>query len=256
MEFWPTLPETAVLLFGGIATGLYGSTVGSGSLLSVPLLYWAGFPTHVVIGTNRFSACMLESASAIRFYRDGILDARLLSLGGLLGVFAGLGAIFGSTLVLELDEQLVNLSVAIFLLLVAALSLKQKKETEQSRELSSARLGVILTLSLALGVYGGYLGAGMGTLLMLLLANTGFSLVRSGAMSRVAGIIWSAAASVVFGLNGKIAFGAALVLSIGFVVGGWIGAGLSARRGDSYVRVLMIAVIVATAIKLVLEGMR
>lgn len=87
-----------IIFIGGIAGGLYGSTVGGGALISLPLLVLVGLPTHIALGTQRLAAVMLELASAIKFHRAGKLN---FTLAFPLGIVAAVGSIIGVSLVFQ-----------------------------------------------------------------------------------------------------------------------------------------------------------
>jgi len=247
----------ALILFGGgFFTGLYGAAVGGGGLLSLPLLVLTGFPTHLAIGTNRFAAVILEAVSTLRFYREGKLLALHLKLALGIGALAALGSVFGAALVLELEEWIVNIAVAVLLFAIMVFLLSRKVQDEKPRPITIGRAILILLSALLIGIYGGFVGTGAGTCVSVVLIGLGFSVVDSAAISRLSGMIWSFSAAVVFAFNDAIDYGNGLILAAGFAFGGWIGAGLGARKGNRYIRLLMIAVVLATIGKLVFEALR
>ena len=95
---------------------------------------------------------------------------------------------------------------------------------------------------------------GMGTLMAIILVGSGLQYVQSSAICRLAGVIWSSSASIVFAFNGMIDWRGAAILSAGFSVGGWVGAGIGAKKGEGYIRVLLILVMLASLVKLVVSA--
>ena len=247
-----------IIFFGGLIAALYGSTAGGGGLVSFPLLLLVGFPTSVAIATNRFAAVILETVSALRFYREGELSAENLRLGLSLGIAAAVGAALGSYVVISLNDSLLNIIVGTTLFCVTAYLLlkKTKPESKSDRtDLTNKNLYFIHISATVLGIYGGILGAGMGTLMTAVLVGTGLRYVQSSAICRCAGVIWSGSASIVFAFSSKIDWYSAVILSLGFSLGAWIGAGIGARKGEGYVRLLLISVILASILKLMIDAL-
>jgi uncharacterized membrane protein YfcA len=245
------LITTAVLVFGGFLTGLYGATVGGGGLLSFPLLVLCGLPTHTAIATNRFAAIILESVSAWRFHREKCLNARLILLALTIGASASFGSVLGSLIVLELNERLVNGLVAALLSSVAVLLILRRDLGMSVKKDAVPNWGILLAASFFLGIYGGFIGTGMGTFMSVLLLGSGFAFLESSAVCRLAGVVWSSSAAVVFAFSGTIEYGYGLALGLGFALGGWVGAGIGIKRGNSFIRLLLLGVAAASVIKLV-----
>src|SRR5476649_2942152 len=116
--------QLILIFIGGIAGGFYGSTVGGGALVALPLLILVGLPTPLALGTLRFGAVVLELVSSIRFYRAGKLK---LQLGLALGLIAMGGTFYGVNLLISISTQLMNILVAVLLLVVAAVLLNKDK---------------------------------------------------------------------------------------------------------------------------------
>ena len=106
-------------------------------------------------------------------------------------------------------------------------------------------LGMIL-----LGIYGGFFGAGSGTFFMVLLVATGYSYLNGAALARIIGACMSMTAAITFVLNGMVHFPYGISVGIGYGLGGWIGAGMSLKKGEPYIRLLLMVIIVVSVIKL------
>ena len=151
--------QLILIFIGGLAGGFYGSTVGGGALVTLPLLILVGLPTPLALGTQRFGAVILELVSSIGFYRAGKLK---LKLGLTLGLIGMLGAWFGVNILISISVGLMNILVAV-LLLVVAIVLLNKDKLGIKEHLMTKKSRVWLPLSTALmGVYAGFFGAGSG----------------------------------------------------------------------------------------------
>ena len=173
----------AIILFaGGILEGLYASTVGCGSLLSIPLLLLTGLPIHTVIGTNRFSVIFLESASTLKYQskKKGTLKYALI-----LGLIAACGSVIGSSLVIHVSETHLNLATAIILAVVFLMIITKDKLGLKEKHSPKINWPAVSAAVFLLGIYGGFLGAGFGTMITFIFVITGFSFITSAANSRI-----------------------------------------------------------------------
>jgi len=242
-----------ILFVGGILAGLYGSTVGSGGLISLPLVLLTGLPIHTAIATNRFGATLLELSSAARFHKEKELN---IKLGLLFGVTAALGSFIGSNLVINFDEKYLNLITAILLVSIFLILIFKNKLGIREKIISHKHWLIAAMSTFLLGIYGGFLGVGFGTLITFVFVLIGLNFVRSAAVSRVVGLIMSAVATAVFAFNGLINYPYALALGLGLAIGGWIGAGIGVKKGNDYIKLLFIIILLATIAKLVFEFLK
>ena len=238
------------VFIGGFVAGLYGSSVGSGGLVSLPTLILTGLPIHIAIATNRFAVFFLETIAAIRFRKEIKFN---VPFGLLLGFLAAIGAYFGSKMILNIEPELLNPIIAVVLILVFIFLLFNKKMEEKETHQRKYYLLLLITTVPLLGIYGGSFGAGFGTFTMILLIAAGYSYIQSAALSRVIGSIMSLTAALTFAFHGVIDYKNGIVLAAGYSLGGWIGAGISVKKGSKYVRLLLFVVVVISALKLVTQ---
>ena len=103
-------------------------------------------------------------------------------------------------------------------------------------------------LFFAIGVYGGFIQAGVGVLLLMaILLATPLELIAGNATKNLIVLVFTVFALAVFVYNRQVDWGAGLVLSIGNSIGAWLGARLSLKHGAPLVQALLIVVVVASA---------
>lgn len=239
-----------ILLVGGFIAGFYGSSVGSGSLVSFPALLLIGLPTHLAIATNRFAVIFAEATSAIQFKRHGKLDVRFAIL---LGLIEATGAVIGSRLVFSVSENTLNIIVAAFLLLVPLVIFAKPTLGVKDGTLSRKKKVMIAVIGFPIGVYGGFFGASHGTLLLMALTFGGLSLIQCAAIARMAGFFVASAATISFISMNAVLYREGLVLGAGYAVGSWFGVRTSIQKGNGYVRALLLTVAFLSAGKLILQ---
>jgi uncharacterized membrane protein YfcA len=225
---------TIILFAGGTLSGLYGSTVGSGGLVSFPLVLLTGLPIHSAIATNRFGATMLELASAARFHKEKQLNFKL---GLLFGLAAALGSFIGSNIVFNIDEKYLNLIIAIVLISVFLVLIFKNKLGLQDKAISHKHWIAALFSSFLFGIYGGFFGVGFGTFITFVFILVGLNFVQSAAVSRVVGLVKTLTATAVLAYHGAINYPYAIALGLGLAIGGWIGAGIGIKKGNEYIRI-------------------
>ncbi len=102
-----------------------------------------------------------------------------------------------------------------------------------------------------LGIYGGFINAGIGFLIILYLHYAHhINLVRTNATKVFVVLLYSIAALIVFILNDKVDFKIGLILALGNASGAWISSRLSVKKGDGFIRKFLIVMIGVLAIKL------
>lgn len=102
-----------------------------------------------------------------------------------------------------------------------------------------------------IGIYGGFIQAGVGFLTIAALTHiNGFSLVKANFVKVFAALIYTSSALVVFIIEDKIDWTLGLVLAVGNAGGGWIASRWSVEKGDKAIRIFLVVTVIALAIKL------
>ncbi len=242
-----------LLLITGLIVGLYGSTAGGASLVSLPVLVLLGLPTTLALGTNRFSIVFLELTGAARFYQKQSTTIKWRT-GLLLASGSVIGSLIGANLVLQVPTKYLDIVVGATLLFVLILIFRQKDFTQPLVARQPHPI-IMFFLAMALGVYLGFVGAGaFGILLTMALLWQGYTFIQSAALSRLIGFCTSAVAAIVFISNHLVNYPAAIALGIGCIGGAWFGPSIALKRGEPFIRKLFIVIAVITAIKLIYQA--
>jgi len=241
------------LVIAGFTAGFYGSSVGSGGLVSLPALLLVGLPTPVAIATNRFAIVFGEGMSVLQYRRTQKIP---WGFAVAIGVLAAAGSLIGSRLVLGLSAHTLNVLVAIILVSVLLVLLFKPQLGSEERELLRHHKIFLGIGAFFLGIYGGFIGTGFGTFIMLLLASGGFSLLRSSAIARVVGFFASLVAALSFASANVILYPEGISLAAGYVVGCFFGVRVGVKRGNNYIRILLIIVILLSAGQLLWKALR
>ena len=149
--------------------------------------------------------------------------------------------------------ELFNRILAVIMIFVVTyLVLNRKARLEDMVErVTGKHLWISLILFFFIGIYGGFIQAGTGFLILLVLSGVNrFSLVKSNAVKVVVAFIYTISALAVFVINDQVDWKYGLVLSVGNALGGWFSSRWSVRKGDGVVKIFLIIMVTAMAVKL------
>jgi len=171
-----------------------------------------------------------------------------LQLTGIVCVGAGLGAWIATLL----PERTFGQVIAVLMVAALGFLLLRPARWFEERTAAATPHPVLAGLGLlAVGLYGGFFGAGVGIFILLLLAALqGLDLVAGNVVKSVMVLTLSLSATAMFAALGWIDYRALVPLAVGNAVGGWIGAHLSLRGGNVWIRRLLLVVVVAAVYKL------
>ena len=245
----PTLTEALIIIAAGLAAGFFNTIAGGGSLISVPILIFMGLEPKVANASNRVALVAQNISAVAGFKSKGISDFPYsLWLG-----FAALpGAIVGAVLAEKIEGDLFNKILAVIMVGVVIYTVFQRKpEQKEEADMRPARKWLGYLAMFFIGFYGGFVQAGVGFIMIAALGNIhGLSLVRINAIKVFVVLIYTLAAVVTFIYLGIVNWYYGLILAIGNAAGGWISSRLSVKKGDKFVRNIMLVTVIALAIKL------
>ena len=247
-------PLEAIAIFAaGIAAGTINTIVGSGTLITFPVLIALGYAPLVANVSNNIGL-VPGAISGVYGYRRELSGQRERALQ--LGAFSVVGAVIGATLLLVLPsaafDAIVPALIAIALVLVVAQPRLDASLNRRRHE--GHRSPAVRGLVSACGVYGGYFGAAQGILLMgvlgLAIDDTlqrlnGLKNVLAGLNNFTAGVIFVFAAHVNWGVAGLIAGGS--------IIGGALGARYGRRLSPTALRVVIVVVGMVAIVRLLVD---
>jgi uncharacterized membrane protein YfcA len=240
-DFW----LLAAVPVAGVFAGFVNTLAGSGSLVTLPLLILLGLPANVANGTNRVGVVMQNVVAVTTFRQLGALESR-----GTWKIVAAsvAGSVLGAQLAVDLDEALLRKIIGALMLVMIVVMFIQPERWLEEHAARKERLWVELPVFFAIGVYGGFLQAGVGIFLIAaLVLGSGFNLVTANGVKNLMVLVFTAAALVVFIVHDQVNWTLGLLLAAGQSVGAWFAARLAVKRGARFVRWVVIGVIIASA---------
>jgi uncharacterized protein len=243
-----SLLQIAALLVSGLIAGFVNTLAGGGSLLTIPALIFCGLPSNIANATNRVAVLLQSLAGSAGFYKERQLSLREvagLGLPSLLGSLAG--AVVASLIPARVFDPILG-----FLLIGIGATLFIKPRKRESDAPAALAPGVAeFLVFLAIGFYGGFIQAGVGFFLIAAITwSYGHDLVRTNALKMAAALIYQVVSLLVFWGAGQIMWVPGLVLAVGNVAGAVIGVKFAVKKGAAAVRWVIIAAVIASALKL------
>jgi uncharacterized membrane protein YfcA len=239
-----------VLIGAGVFAGFVNTIAGGGSLLTLPLLIFMGLPAAVANGTNRI-AIVVSTLSANIGYASKKVITYPFSI--YLGISALFGAILGARIAIEVNGVIFNRILAIIMVTVVLIMVfKPKMATHLSIERTTGKhLLISLFVFFFIGIYGGFINAGIGFIIMLFLnLFNRMNLVRVNAAKVGVAFIYTIGALATFAQSGNVNWLYGLILAVGTSIGAWTALKLSIDRGERFIKLVMILMVVFMALKL------
>lgn len=247
--------EMLAVLGAGIAAGGINTIVGSGTLITFPVLLAIGYPPVTANVSNTVGLVPGSLSGAIGYRRE--LDGqrtRLLRLGSA----TLLGAVTGAAALLTLPEGAFAAIVPVLICIALVLVVLQPRLSawvKQRRDSGPAPAhgGPVLWVAVfGTGVYGGYFGAAQGVLLLALLGVfVHEDIQRLNGVKNVLALLANAVSAVIFIVIADIAWPVVALIAVGAVIGGRLGATIGRRLPPKVLRAVIVVVGVIAVIRLV-----
>lgn len=239
-------------ILAGALAGFINTLAGSGSLVTLALLDAMGIPATIANATNRVGVFVQNAVGIATFRRSGVVQIGTQSIW--LIVPAVIGGGIGAIVAASLDKESMRLAIGIVMVLMLVVILIQPNRwLRQHSEVAAGRpTGLMLVIFFVIGIYGGFIQAGVGVfLLSALVLGIGYSLKEANMIKLIIIFCLTAGALIIFILQGQIWWGIGALMAVGQSVGAWLAARFATRykNANLWVRRLLIAVVVLAIIR-------
>ncbi len=235
--------EAIAILGAGLAAGTINTVVGSGSLITFPTLLAFGY-SPIVANVSNTVGLVPGSLSGAIGYRRELAGQRGRAVR--LGIAATAGGLTGGLLLLVLPaaafERIVPILILGAVVLIAIQPRLSRAMGHRRVEGREHTVPLVVTIFMT-GIYGGYFGAGQGVIMVALLATfLPDDLQRLNALKNVLAVLINGVAAVLFIAVAPVAWPPAIILAIGAIAGGQVGAIVGRRLPASLLRILIMAI--------------
>jgi uncharacterized protein len=235
--------EAGFVLVAGVGAGTINVVVGSGTLITFPVLLTVGF-SPVVANVSNTIGLVPGSLSGVVGYRRELDRQRHLLLR--LSLASLTGGVLGAIALLELPEAAFEAIVPVFIVIALVLVVLQPRLTRRlaaHRPLDHKPGPVTTAAVVGSGVYGGYFGAAQG---ILLLGILGLSLPQDlqhiNAIKNLLAMLVNLVSGIVFAIVAPVSWGAAGLIAGGSIFGGALGARYGRRLPPPVLRAIIVVV--------------
>lgn len=230
--------EIVAVLLAALAAGGINAIVGSGSLVTFPVLLVVGFPA-VTANVSNTVGLVFGNVSAVWGYRRELRgQGRRIVL---MGSATAAGSATGALLLLVLPADVFDAVVPALILLACLLMARRPAPDRTTRTLTPRRIAILGGTAYGVGVYGGYFGAAQGVILLaalrLLLPD---ALQRLNGLKNVLVGLANGVAAAGFVLFADVAWDATALVAAGSIVGAALGARYGRRLPDRVLRTVVV----------------
>ncbi len=238
-----------LLCLAGFLAGGINTIAGGGSNLTLPLLMMLGLPADVANGTNRVGI-WLQCITGVGAFdrhdalpRTAVVPVFIPTLSG--GLTGALLAVALPNLYLKPVLLLCILTMALVMLLrpdtIAPPPGTQARSPGEHRLAWWGLFGA--------GVYGGFVQAGVGFILLAVLtAGLRYDLLRANALKMSCALAFTTVALGVFIVFGKVSWVPGLILALGAMAGAWLSVKIAVNISQAALRRILFALTVAAVV--------
>lgn len=238
----------------GFIAGIINTIAGGASALTIPALIFAGLPPTEANAVNRIPVVLQCITSTAGFARARQIDHRearpliaLFAIGAVPGAL--LATVIGDTAI-EWVLALTMVGVAVFMVFAPSI---RRAEALQVRALNLPRGLAVF----AVGIFGGLIQAGVGLLMLTVLASLfHYDLTRANAIKVVAALVLATVSLLTFIARGFIELESlfyAAMLAVGTMSGAWVGVRLAITRGQKLIRYTAALMAIGAAIAVLIR---
>ncbi len=242
----PFSVELLLLAAAGVVAGALNVVAGGGSFLILPLLLFVGLPAAVANGTNRVGVLVQNLGGVAGFHKHGAMDwpwALRVSVPALAG------SAVGSWAALAIPDFAFRRVLSILMVLITLGSLVSSQQKPQVQLRSPWHPAVVAGFFLV-GVYGGFIQAGVGFLVLAITTYAGMDLVRGNAVKLLSILLLTALSLAVFAAASAVDWPRGIALAVGNLIGSQIGVRMAVLKGQAWLQKVVTVTIVAFAIAL------
>jgi hypothetical protein len=245
----------AALAACGLLAGALNTIAGGGSVLTVPTLMAIGLPADVANASNRLAIATQSLAAVVAFARKGAIERRaVLRVVALSATGAALGATAAARVpAAVLQWVLLGVMLGLATLLLVRPDAVVAKAGREPRW--DARPGLAALALLGCALYGGFVQAGVGFLLVGVLSGViGYPIAEANGLKAVAALVFGSVSLAIFVAHGLVAWVPAAVLAVSSAIGALLGVRLALAARPRAMRWVLFVGVALTSIAAILRG--
>ena len=245
--------EQLILLLVSLVANVFSAFAGGGAgLLQFPALIFLGLTFGVALATHKVASVALGVGATLRHLREKSLEWKF----SLFILATGLpGVIVGAAYILDVPDDLARLALGVLTIGLGLYSFFNKQLGLTHAPMHRTRHGYVMGgLGLfVVGVLNGSLTSGTGLFCTMWLVRWfGLDYRRAVAYTLVlVGLFWNGAGAITLGILGEIKWSWLPALLIGSLLGGYLGAHWSIKKGNLWIKRVFEVITLLVGLKLI-----
>lgn len=240
-----------LLCLASFIAGFVDAIVGGGGLIQTPavMVLMPNLSVASIIGSLKIPAFSGTSFAAFQYLKKVDMNWKLLFI---MAVLAFCSAFLGSTALTMVSNDFMKPLLFFILIALAGYTFKRKNfgQHQQKNHSSEKQIVYAAAISIVVGFYDGFIGPGTGSFLVLgFVAILGFDFLHASANAKMVNLATNFGSICLFALKGKIVWAFAIPMAICNAFGGWMGAKLAISKGNGFIRIFFLIVVIGTLIR-------
>jgi uncharacterized membrane protein YfcA len=240
--------QDTIIFIVGLAAGFLGATVGGGGMIAIPALLFLGFSPQSAIAVNAVGDVGAFLSATGEYWKSKKIDWKMAVP---LAVIAIIGSLIGTQIMVRLDTDFLRIFIGIMILLFLPFFFMGKNTgLKRSRRSKTSKIIGLILYTLVV-TEGAIVGAGGSTVILLIMMYFfGYEIIQGYATNTPADLLSSIIPAVVYSFYGFVYLWPAVIIFLGMLIGGLIGANTALERGSAWVKSLFTVVILLSVIKI------
>lgn len=243
-----SIEQIILLCFAAFVAGFVDAIVGGGGLIQTPaaLVLLRSYPVVTAISCTKIPSFSGTLFAAIQFLKKVKVNYTLTVVMCVIAFFSSFA---GSELLTVVSNEFIKPVLLVILVAVAIYTYTKKDfgQHEAKDHPPKKELWLAIAISLLIGFYDGFIGPGAGSfLIMAFISLLGYDFLHASAQAKLVNLATNLGSIVLFTIKGKIIWGVALPMAACNAVGGMLGARMAITKGNKFIRIFFLVVIVAT----------
>lgn len=253
--------ELDILFFLCLAAffaGFVDAIVGGGGLIQTPvaLILLPNYSVASIIGSLKIPAFSGTSFAAFQYLKKVQMNWKLLSI---MSVVAFMSAFAGSTVLTHVSNDFMKPLLLIVLTVLAVYTFMKKNFGQHQEKLMTMKqqLWYAVIISITVGFYDGFIGPGTGSFFVVAFVSVlGLDFLHASANAKMVNLATNFGSICLFLLKGKIIWAMALPMAVCNALGGFLGAKLAIQKGNGFIRMFFLIVVIGTLIRFAYDVFR
>jgi uncharacterized protein len=240
--------QEILIFITGLMAGFLGSTVGGGGFLSIPILILLGLTPQASIALNKIGDIGTFISAVSKYWKSQKID---WGMAGKIAIIYIIGSFVGTQIMVGLSSHILNILIAISILLAVPFLFVNKKMGLVATKVSKTKKAIGFVILAFLSIIGAIVGAGGAVLsTMIMMVFFGYEIIDGHATTTPSKFFSALIPSIVYFSYGFVEIIPAIVIFVGMLIGGFLGARTAILEGNRWIKTLFTVVVIALVIKL------